>query len=182
MFLFVFLYFIDLFIGGILNPLPFRYLAEFKGKVIDAQTKEPVGGAVVVALYYSGTASPGGMVTFQVDARETLTDEKGGFRLKPALRWFVRHRGFFEGRLIIFKPGYGVFPDHRLSEAIGVNKSWPPPGEDILYTVPKLETRAERLRNVTYVSKYNLPLFIEALNEERAELGLQTISVPEGEK
>ena len=39
--------------SGIFSPFPYRSLSPFSGKVIDADTEEPLSDAAVVAVYYS---------------------------------------------------------------------------------------------------------------------------------
>jgi hypothetical protein len=53
---------------------------EFRGRVIDSQTKQPLEGVVVVVLYERWRfGGPGGGNTLPMDAKETLTDKKGEF-------------------------------------------------------------------------------------------------------
>ncbi len=56
----------------------------FKGRVIDAETKEPIDGAVVVAQYHVNMLGPTGSHTTLIDVQEALTDKKGEFVL-PSL-------------------------------------------------------------------------------------------------
>ncbi|MGD8304030.1 MAG: hypothetical protein PVI55_16570 [Desulfobacterales bacterium] len=64
---------------------PFAYLAPYKGKVIDAENKEPIKGAVVLVVYYGTAYSVAGSNSYEVDAREVLTDSNGEFMLPPNL-------------------------------------------------------------------------------------------------
>ena len=164
--------------GGVFFPLPYRSLAPFDGKVIDADTKEPIAGAVVLAVYYFTSYTVAGSNSYVEDGQETLTDKNGEFKVPRIRRWFVLHRGYPEGVLTIFKPGYGVFPDHKRSEAVGVNKSWPPPKKYIVYEIPKLKTREERKESVRFTRRYNeIPyenkkLYWDKVNKERISVGL----------
>jgi len=162
--------------------MPFRILNSFSGKVIDTKTKEPITGAAVLAVYHKETYSIAGSDTLEIDAQETLTDENGEFKIPLRLRWFRLFRGLSRGNLIVFKPGYGVFPDHKLSNAVGENKSWPPSGKYIVYELPRLETREERQKNTHFDHLNEIPyqkreLLIKLLNEEYIYLGLPLISV-----
>ena len=105
----VLILFIFLFQGceGELSPFPYRSLAPFSGKVIDTETKEPIVGAVVLAVYYTTTYSVAGSNSYVIDGQETLTDKNGEFRLPKKRRWFEQHRGYPEGHIVIFMPGYG---------------------------------------------------------------------------
>ena len=110
--------------------VPYYYLAPFQGKVIDAETKQPISGAAVLAVYYGESATIQGASTYPVDAQETLSDDKGEFRIAEVKEWFGKHSGRpVTASIIIFKPSYGAFPRHGESRAIGENKSWPPPGK-----------------------------------------------------
>ena len=85
---------------------------EFRGKVIDAETKEPIEGAVVVATYqkYPIISGPGGGSPSIVKIKETLTDKKGEFyfpRYTTIIQPLARE---VETVFIIFKPGYGSHP------------------------------------------------------------------------
>ncbi len=160
---------------GVLFPLPYRSLAPFEGKVIDAETKEPIKGAVVLGLYYYETYSVAGSSSHLKDGQESLTDEKGEFKLPRKRRWFALNRGYPEGTLVIFKPGYGVFPSHKRSVAVGENKSWPPPGKYIVYELPKLKTMEERkaqhIRTYSEIPYEHKKNYIRLYNEWRISLG-----------
>ncbi len=86
----------------------------FKGKVIDAETKEPIEGAVVVVAYYK--TSYMGIVeshSVVINARETLTDKNGEFYI-PSYTTIIQPLSSEDmANFIIFKPGYGNFPGYR---------------------------------------------------------------------
>jgi hypothetical protein len=84
----------------------------FNGRVIDAETKEPIEGAVVAVIYrwYPIIGTPGGVNSVEYDAKETLTNEKGEFHISTT---FVVTGPFGVNphvEFIIFKPGYGSHP------------------------------------------------------------------------
>jgi hypothetical protein len=164
--------------------VPYYYLPPFEGKVIDAETKEPISGAAVLAVYYGEYPTVAGANTYAIDAQETLTDEKGEFNIAEVKEWFGDHPGTpVEANLMIFKPGYGAFPHHRGSRAIGENSSWPPPGKYVVYELPKLKTREERKANLRfqYYEGFGDRIFshfLNLINEEYRNLGLPGISIP----
>ncbi len=83
----------------------------WKGRVIDAETKQPIEGAAVVAVRHKSKASPAGQLTSFLEAKETLTD-KNGYFIIPAYKP-INIPLFREIRIpkfTIFKPGYGPFP------------------------------------------------------------------------
>lgn len=88
------------------------YEGDFKGKVIDAEAKEPIEGAVVVAIYdvtirdsfHSGSA--------HADVQETLTDSNGEFHIPGNTFSYPSPLAVSaeKTRFIIFKPGYVTYP------------------------------------------------------------------------
>ena len=54
---------------------------EYKGKIIDADTNEPIEGVVVVALYNTRSiiGGPAGLSYKTIHMKEVLTDENGDF-------------------------------------------------------------------------------------------------------
>lgn len=138
---------------NVVTPVPYLSLAPFRGRVVDARTNKPIAGAVVLAEYdmtiymilpFTNSITVGG--------QETLTDDNGEFRLPRKRRWLRLRRGYPEGSLKIYMPGYGHFPKHLKSEAVGVNKSWPPPNKYIVYKLPKTNSYKERLKALDQAS------------------------------
>jgi hypothetical protein len=166
---------------------PEYYLASFDGRVIDVDTKEPIEGAVVLAIYHKTVHTIAGSNTYVVDGQETLTDANGEFKISSKTVQSEKISGKPRGSLVIFKPGYGVFPRHKQSNALGENKSWPPPKKYIVYEIPKLKTESERrwdrpgafsFKEIPYEKQ---KLFINAINEERKRFGLDPYPVPKKE-
>ena len=80
---------------------------EFRGRVIDAETKQPVEDAVVVVLYEKWEfGGPGGGNTFPIDAKETLTDQSGDFYFPTYKTLIGPLSRVSDVSFIIFKPGY----------------------------------------------------------------------------
>ena len=85
----------------------------FKGKIIDAEAKQPIEGAVVTAVYYSQTliSGPGGGSTKIIKIQESLTDEKGEFTI-PAYTTLINPNSLEAMTYFtIFKSGYGSYPN-----------------------------------------------------------------------
>lgn len=168
------LWFIDLFSGGIFSPLPYRSLAPFCGKVVDQETKEPIAGAVVLAVYETISHTLGGDVGHIVDGQEALTDENGDFSIHRKRIWLSFRRGYTKARLIIFKPGYGTFPNHNQSVSVGKNERDTLSGKLTLYKLPKLNTFKERIKNISYmypiyeINDENQKSYLKLLNYERS--------------
>ncbi len=170
--------------------------ATFTGKVIDADTKEPIEGAVAVVSWNEARATIAGEDTRLKDVKETLTDKNG--------KWMIEgHRGRWGGNItaiftfltgtyytrppefIIFKPGYCSWPKGFSIEACqGKIK---PDGNDKvakgeIVELPKLTKREDRLRALPgRVTGYltgedawkKQKEFTMMLNEERRNLGLE---------
>ncbi len=142
---------------------------EFKGKVIDAETKEAIEGAVVVVVYekYPIISGPGGGSQSIMDIKEILTNTKGEFYF-PSYTTLIQPFSI-EGSatFIIFKPGYGSFPNYHVSPPkVGINPEeffsrgrigeegeieWKGIGTKTKVTfgiveLPKLKTREERIK------------------------------------
>ncbi len=86
-----------------------------EGKVIDADTKEPIEGAVVVVIYYKAPllTGPAGGSSSIVKIKETLTDKKGEFRF-PSYTTVIQPFAIeSELDFIIYKAGYGSYPGIR---------------------------------------------------------------------
>ncbi len=166
----------------IFSTIPYYELMPFEGKVTDADTKEPIGGAAVLAVYYDEAVTIAGTNRFVIDLQETLTDGMGGVKIPEVKEWLGDRPGtVVEAELIIFKPGYGAFPRHKRSRAVSGQKPTIRTEKIIVYELPKLKTREERKDNVIFMDSYISPLYLGAINEERKNLGLRTISMPNSE-
>ena len=158
------------------------YLMSFEGKVVEAETKEPIKGAAVLAVYYQETISPAGSNYYAVDAQETLTNANGEFKIYAKTVKLKDVSWKPSCNLKIFKPEYGVFPEHKLSKAIGEEfKGWPTPQKYIVYELPKLKTIKERKENMFFEYYNSFPYeksgrFVDLINTERKNLGLPLVS------
>lgn len=165
---------------------PCAFLSSYKGKVIDADTKEPIEGAAVLVVYSNFYPSIAGSISSTGDAQETLTDKNGEFKIPWKINLYGDAKFIPDGEVIIFKPGYGVLPSHKRSTAVGENKSWPPAFKYVLYEIPKLKTREEMRSNLP--SRPEIPhekmiTFVRLINEERTNLGFSPLIIPkEGSK
>ncbi len=173
----------------------------FQGKVIDAETKKPIEGAVIVAVYNKTTVGLGaGNISSIISVRETLTDKDGTF-LIPSYTTIIQPFSWEDSAsFIIFKPGYGNFPDKRV---------YPPglslPDQEKFFSMgvgaelymetqvglefkvatlktgivelPKLRTKEERWHasfvGVAGYSEKELPLLYKARSEEDKALGIK---------
>ena len=146
----------------------------FRGKVIDAETKEPIEGAVVVAIYNTHTimGGPAGGWSTIIKVKETLTDKSGEFCFPAYMTVMNPNATDFYTDFIIYKPGYGSFPSNRITPPDGISRETvekfffmesfgkqskmrivigDEKGSEPIFTygvveLPKVETKEERLR------------------------------------
>lgn len=90
---------------------------EFKGRVIDAETKGPIEGAVVVVTYQKTThyIILSDTERSVLQTKETLTNKDGEFYF-PSYTALIQP--FSTGdttEIIIYKPGYGSFPGYHVT-------------------------------------------------------------------
>ncbi len=158
----------------------------YRGRVIDAETKEPLVGAVV--LIYWNRHAPGighGPLESFLGAEETLTDDRGAFVVarNPPQTWIP---GTWRSTpyMTIFLPGYAYFPRYYKTDP-------PSPGRfagllkimedrEVTFELPRLKTREERLKatdtvNPLVVPPDLMPHFVHLLNEELKQLNLPPV-------
>ncbi len=172
----------------------------WKGKVIDAETKEPIEGAVVLAVWDRNYRTPTGGSSYFYKAKEVLTDKDGGFEISVYTPInLVPIISYIDGPFFtIFKPGYGSFPKHHVSPPkLGIDPAdffsmgklgeegeigWDyEKGKKIKVTfgiveLQRLKTREERLRLLLIppsIPDHKMPKLIESINKEAISLGLQ---------
>lgn len=159
----------------------------YYGKVIDAETKEPIEGAVVLVVYKTEQYGLAGPVSQFADAQEILTDKKGEFKI-PAIR--INKLRIISGwerypDVRIFKPGYGCYPTHKDVTPKFDYGSLP---EDYYVTIElpnvKKESREERLENYgcypsELVPKIKYKKLLHLINQEAVSLGLKPDIEPE---
>ena len=146
----------------------YHHYGEYSGKIVDAETKQPLEGAVVLAKYYTWLwGSPGGPASQYLDAQETVTDKNGEFRI-PSLNSFAfRPLATFEPEpgFTIFKPRYTCY-----KRPITVDSH-------VTIELRELRTNKERIDNVGCfpgnVPDQKMKRLIEVNNIEAVSLGLQ---------
>ncbi|MDF1592229.1 MAG: hypothetical protein P1P89_11985 [Desulfobacterales bacterium] len=166
--LFVIIFSFPCFAGCLVFSKP-----EFKGKVIDTETKQPIEGAVVVAIYnkdpiISGPAGGGSSI---IHIKEVLTDGKGEFRI-PAYTTLMgpnSREGITD--FIIYKRGYGNYP--------GLHTSPPPQVHREKIFSQEIGTKGEiNLRSFTY-GVVELPKLLTWEERRRASRNSISGHIPE---
>lgn len=172
---------------------------EYRGRLIDAETKEPIEGAVVVAMYqkYPIISGPGGGSSEIIHIKEALTDEKGEFVIPSYWTLMGPNATEYRTEFIIYKPGYASFPNNsrdiypfnyfdpsflftkKLDKVVEIRRS----SGLIKITfgvaeLPRLKTIKERLRTIPSpptIEKKDTPLFYKSINEERISFGFEPV-------
>lgn len=178
------------------------WAATFKGRVIDADTKQPIEGAVVVASWREERATPTGPTTRFKDVKESLTDKNGewiikgprGWEMNDAMAIFSVVTGCYftnPPEFIVFKPGYCSWPEGFFIKVCeGTIK---PEGNDkisegVNVELLKLTRKVDRHRALpdyisgegkgVYAAIENQKKFIKLINEESRYLGLEEYIIP----
>jgi hypothetical protein len=145
----------------------------YRGRVIDARTKQPISGAVVVAAWYRDVFALVQNNTEFYDAVEVLTDDQGYFVVDaPEIERRAPWRTSFPD-FTIFKPGYKYYRGWFASEKEMAQRKNKP-----LLGVIELEPnvgrgRAARLRNFPPhgdVPNEKMPNLLRAEQEETEAL------------
>jgi len=144
----------------------------FKAKVVDAETGQPIAGAVVLAIWIELVDALIQTNTQFYDAREAVTGPDGLFEIPRLKAPFFTFR-VLEPEFKIFAPGYA---EHRWVVT-------PPTGKTLIdptvIEMRRLKTREERLEALRRADSVSVPpdkrcLLTRAVNKERRSLGLQT--------
>jgi len=160
-----------------------RYDGTYNGKIIDADTGEPIEGVVVLGVWkrvYPGIA--GSFRNFY-DARETVTDEKGDFSI-PGMGLSI----FLDSmRVMIFKAGYDGLA-YGLWDSLKIINPWSTEkikkiiweGDKAIIPLRKL-TMEERIKRGT-PSRPSAPiekmkLMTKEINKERKAQGLKPFTL-----
>lgn len=160
-----------------------RYLdrprGPYRGQVIDAQTKAPLAGAVVVALWWRNRVYPFHSVAEHYAVRETITDTAGRFELdakdveEGAPRWT------YHPEFLIFQSGYGSFPRKYVSPKGFTGGIFE--GQGAVVELPRLVDREDRRQHLWLFGPHSysnnpfkdLPELMRRINVERTAIGLE---------
>jgi hypothetical protein len=156
----------------------------YRGRVIDAETKEPLAGAVVLVYWIRNAPGIGhGPAQSFLGAEEALTDDRGEFIVgeNPPSNW-IPFTWRSLPKFIIFQPGYGYFPRH-----FATMPPLPPTGFEgllkimeerpVVFELPRLTSR-EELVDALYllpprtIPPDKIPKLTRLLNVEARQLGL----------
>lgn len=175
---------------GILSLKSAEAAGPWKAQVVDAETRKPLEGVVILAYWIKYTSSWAGWAGGEFyDAEEMVTGSDGRFVI-PA-RWtftLLPWTKIAGPEFVIFKPGYGLWrfqgsrdwPEDAYEQSVRTKKAWEQfTGEGVVIELPPLKTREERLKflgSVSYapvVPLEHTKRLDEAKDKEREQLGLR---------
>jgi len=163
-----------------------RYLdrprGPYQGQVVDAETKAPLSGAVVVVLWWRNRVYPFHSVAEHYAVRETVTDAEGRFFLDVKDVEEGAPRRTYHPEFLIFLPGYGSYPRKHVSPTGLTVGKFERPGTVV--ELPRLVDREERRKHLglfgphSYSDKpfRDLPELMHRINAERVVVGLEPYS------
>ncbi|MGH7384008.1 MAG: hypothetical protein ACREKG_02430 [Candidatus Rokuibacteriota bacterium] len=166
-----------------------RYLdrprGPYRAQVIDADTKAPLAGAVVVALWRRDRVYLVHSVSENYAVREVVTDSQGWFFLDAKDVEEGAPRRTNRPEFLIFLPGYGSFPGHQRAPRGFTGGIFERPGTVV--ELPRLEEREERRLHQRNIDPYSLsetpfkdlPELMRRFNTERVDIGLAPYPPPE---
>jgi hypothetical protein len=157
----------------------------YKGRVIDAETKKPLEGAVVLAVWQRVSAGFVQKAYGFLDAEEVLTDSNGRFVVgKHAPASWIPGTWVYGPDIIIFYPGYGFYPRYHVSPPMPLGGTETllevMEKKELVIELPPLKTRKERLEVQdgvlsSRIPDYKMPGLIRLVNLERQRLGLDPV-------
>jgi hypothetical protein len=159
-----------------------RYLERprgpYRGQVVDAETKAPLVGAVVVALWWRNRIYPFHSVAEHYAVRETLTDAEGRFWLDAKDVEENAPRRTYHPEFLVFQPGYGSYPRHQTSPKGFTGGIFERSGTVV--ELPRLNGQNERRMHLRSISPTSfseepfkdLPELMSRVNHERSAVGL----------
>jgi hypothetical protein len=162
----------DHYVGG-------RSQAPYIGRVIDAETGQPLEGAVVVGKWERERVALFHGTIVRYKARDVLTGRNGEFVLDARTLENWAPRGTLRPIFTIFLPGYAASGTSHFFKKKGFVDGEFGKGP-VTVGLPRLKVREERYEHVGYISPYclsdkpfkEIPEFTRLFNEERVAVGL----------
>src|SRR5437773_3121390 len=116
----------------------------YRGRVVDAETKQPLAGAAVLAVWDWEAPGAGHPREGFYDALEVLTNADGEFVI-PRKIHFIILAEVDEPHFTIYSPGYGPFPFYQVQpKGPALDSAF---REHTVVELPRLKTLEERLRH-----------------------------------
>jgi hypothetical protein len=154
------------------------YEKDYKGRVVDTETKQPISGVVVLGAWWSKMPTPAGSTSHFHNARETVTDEKGEFIISGKGLKILSNLAPVD--IFIFKAGYEHFeaPWEALKEDILLRNIIRWEGDRAIIPVRKMtmqERRKEGTPSRPSIPHEKMKLLTEEVNKDRVERGLSPL-------
>lgn len=168
---------------------PVRYDGPYKGRVIDADTGQPIEGVVVLGVWYKVAVTPAGGVSSYYDAAETVTDKSGNFEIRGLGLMILTNVDVMD--VLIFKAGYqymgsGPWDSFKEDKILRKRIKWD--DERAIIPLRKL-TVEERRRSMTFpplppggASIEKVRLMLKEINKDAIERGVDIIDTWKGGK
>src|SRR5262245_3114236 len=159
---------------------------QYHGRVVDAETKQPLEGAVVTVIWMKAPFSLMDGVKDFHQARETLTDADGRFAIDAKPNWAIRSVDR-RPEIIVFKPGYGRYPDMYwrlpIGTRLGTIEEELQARRPVTIELPKLQTRPELALFASpslpsRVPDDEVPILRRLTDELRVSLGMEPLRLP----
>ena len=152
-----------------------RYDGPYEGRVIDTETKQPIEGAVVLGVWYKEEPNVAGSTSTFYDAKETVTDKNGEFKIPGMGLKILSNIGTMN--FLVFKAEYedlGLWPWESLKEDMILRKQIKWEGNKAIIPLKKLtiEQRKRRHADKETIPDKKQRLLIKELNKEYKELGI----------
>jgi len=164
-----------------------RYDGAYQGRIIDEATREPIEGVVVLGVWYKTAPTVAGAVSTYYDARETVTDKNGEFKIPGQGLRIMTDLAPME--ILIFKVGYdyiGLGPWEGLKKSITLSKKVRWEGERPIIPLKKLTMEERKIyfppSPPHEAPLYKINLMLREINKNATELGAEPITIWQGDK
>ena len=159
----------------------------YRGLILDSETKAPLAGAVVVAMWVRERVYPFQVNTEHYAVRETVTDAEGRFVMEVKDIEEVAPRRTRKPEFLVFLPGYGTYPYGYTAPKGFLAELFEGSGTTI--ELPRLAGRRQRLDSLSTADPHrfsdtphkDLPRLMKAVDAERIALGLRPYPALENE-
>ncbi len=149
----------------------------YEGRVVDGETKQPLEGVVVLAVWYKYYPNVAGSSSEFYDSVELRTDKKGEFKIPG--KGLLLFSYLDEADFIIFKAGYGEFgfgPWSSFKTRTGRKfVRWD--GDIPTFLMQKLsyEERRHNIPSRPGIEQKRQQLLTDEINKERTEFGFNPL-------
>jgi hypothetical protein len=164
-----------------------RYDGPYKGRVVDKETGKPIEGAVVLGVWKTVMHTPAGGVSHYNDAKETVTDEKGEFKISGKGLRILSNLEPMD--VLIFKTGYQYLkaPWTALKKGIILRNKITWEGKRAIIPLKKLTMAERRERGSPPDPPRKAPLkkvilMLKEIDKEGMERGIEARGIWNGKR